>query len=342
MLAAGGKASEGRKEDGRDRHREDPLRQLVDAERLVDRGRRLVADQGAEEAVDDQVEIDQAEADRHRQHQQQHPPHVAVAPIEAPLELERRVAQVPGGDRKLDQGADEDADRVGVDPVLALEHRREDDDQQNDRQVPEQRRDREGAEAVVAVEHADDNPADPEQDQDREEDLGERDREVENRPFEARRDDRHDHRRGEDEEGRDRTEDEGDEQEQGRGEPEGLAVVLLLQLLGEDRHEGRLQRRVGKEGANQVGNLEGDREGRHRAADPVVGGGDDLPPEPGDPRRGGRDREERGRAGDPAGRRLRRRFLAGIEGLGGAQRGFRLDVAPVRRLGGLQYLSHSL
>ena len=76
-------------------------------------------------------------------------------------------------------GADEDPDRVGVDPVLAVEQRLEDDEHDDDRQVPEQRRDREGAEAVVAVEDADDDAADPEQDQDREEDLGEGDGEVE-------------------------------------------------------------------------------------------------------------------------------------------------------------------
>ena len=44
------------------------------------------------------------------------------------LELERRVAQVEGGDQQLDQGADEDPDRVGVDPVLAVEERRQDDE----------------------------------------------------------------------------------------------------------------------------------------------------------------------------------------------------------------------
>ena len=218
MLAAGGEAGQGREEHGRDRHREDPLRQLVDAERLVDRRRRLVADQAAEEAVDQHVEVDQAEADRHRQHQQEDAAHVGVAPLEAPLELERRVAQVEGGDQELDQGADEDADRVGVDPVLAVEVRNQEDQHGDDRQVPEQRRDREGAEAVVAVEDADDDTAHAEQDQDREEDLGEGDGEVEDRPFEARREERHDDRREQDEERRDRAQHEGDEQQQGRGQ----------------------------------------------------------------------------------------------------------------------------
>ena len=87
------------------------------------------------------------------------------------------------------------ADRVGVDPVLAVEQRAQDDQHGDDRQVPEQRRDREGAEAVVAVEDADDDAAHPEQDQDREEDLGEGDRQVEDLALEAGREERHDDRR---------------------------------------------------------------------------------------------------------------------------------------------------
>ena len=87
------------------------------------------------------------------------------------------------------------ADRVGVDPVLALEQRLDEDQHGDDRQVPEQRRDREGAEAVVAVEDADDDAADPEQDQDREEDLGEGDGEVEDLALEAGGEERHHDRR---------------------------------------------------------------------------------------------------------------------------------------------------
>ena len=41
-----GEAGQGREEDGRDRDREDPLRQLVDAEGFVDRRRRLVRRRG--------------------------------------------------------------------------------------------------------------------------------------------------------------------------------------------------------------------------------------------------------------------------------------------------------
>ena len=38
----------------------------------------------------------------------------------------------------------------------------------------------------------------------------------------------------------------------------------LLELLGEDRDEGRLDRGVGEQAADQVRDLEGDRERRHR------------------------------------------------------------------------------
>ena len=79
-----------------------------------------------------------------------------------------------------------------------------------------------------------------------------------------------------------------------------------------------------KRARTRFGHLEGDREGRHRAVDPVVAGGDDFAREAGDARGGGGDREESGRAGDPArlasGRRLGAEFLAGVEGLGRAQR----------------------
>jgi hypothetical protein len=136
--AAAGEAGQGREEDRRDRHREDSLRQLVDPEGLVDRRRGLVADEAAEEAVDQQVEVDQAEADRHRQHQQQDAAHAGVAPVEAELEAEGRVAQVPGRDQELDQGPGEDPDRVGVDLVAAVEHRLQHDQDDDDRQVPEQ------------------------------------------------------------------------------------------------------------------------------------------------------------------------------------------------------------
>ena len=47
------------------------------------------------------------------------------APVEVPREPEGRVAQVPRRDRQLDHGPDQHADRVRVDPVVAVERRLE-------------------------------------------------------------------------------------------------------------------------------------------------------------------------------------------------------------------------
>ncbi len=195
---------------------------------------------------------------------------------------------------------DQDADRVGVDPVVAVECRLEQDEHEDDHDVPEEGRDREGGEAVVAVQDPDHHPRDPEQDQDRKEDLRESDGEVEDLPAEARCEDRNDQGRGEHEHGGNRAEHQGDEVDQSRGEPEGLALVALLELLREDRDERSLDRRVREQGPDQVGDLEGDGERGHRPRDSEIAGSDDLADQAGHPREGGGDREEGGRAPEPA------------------------------------------
>ncbi len=130
-LLAGGVARERREEHGRNRDREDPLREHVDPKRLVDRRGRLRRDEEAGGAVDQQVEVDQPEADRHRQHQDQHAADVDVAKrlADSPSEWRdqrradsvRRVAQVDHQDRELEERADEHADRVRVDLVVLRE-----------------------------------------------------------------------------------------------------------------------------------------------------------------------------------------------------------------------------
>ena len=62
-----------------------------------------------------------------------------------------------------------------------------------------------------------------------------------------------------------RAEDREDQDEQRRGEPERLAPLALLEQLGEDRDERRAQRRVGEQAADEVRDLEGDRERREGA-----------------------------------------------------------------------------
>ncbi len=143
------------KSDGRDGHREDPLRQLVDPEGLVDRGRRFGRDERCRtRLLISSVEVDQAEADRHRQHQQQDPPHARVAPVEAPGEagtgvLRRSQAGIAQPHRGADAGWRSRRRRSGL---CSQNLGSRDDEHEDDRQVPEERRDREGPEAVVAVE----------------------------------------------------------------------------------------------------------------------------------------------------------------------------------------------
>ena len=90
------------------------------------------------------------------------------------------------------------------------------------------------------------------------------------------------------------AEHQADQEEQARGDPEGLLALALLEQLGEDRHERALERRVGEQRAHEVRHLEGDRERRHRAGDAEVAGRDDLAGQPEQARQAGREREERG------------------------------------------------
>ena len=120
------------------------------------------------------------------------------------------------------------------------------------------------------------------------------------------REHRHDRLGEQDERGGDAAEHQRDQEEQAGGDPEGLAPLALLQQLGEHRHEGALQRRVGEQRAHQVGHLEGDRERGHRARDAEVA----WPPRP------------RGRGRAPArGPWPRRRTLCCARGGRRAERG---------------------
>ena len=100
-------------------------------------------------------------------------------------------------------------------------------------------------------------------------------------------------------------------------------LLALLELLEEDRDERGLDRRVGEQAADEVRDLEGDRERRHRALDPEVARGDDLADQAGDPRERRGDREER-----------RRESRGGLPRLacGGAARERRLSGADRSRV----------
>ena len=112
--------------------------------------------------------------------------------VEHPRSRKGVLRRSKADERELDRGPDEDPDRVGVDLVLLRERRRQPDQHGDDRQVPEERRDREDREAVVAVEDADDEPGDAEHHQDREQQPRQGDREVVAAALEAGREQRHD------------------------------------------------------------------------------------------------------------------------------------------------------
>ena len=175
VVAARGVAGEGREQHGRDRDAEDALRQHVEAERAVDRGRRRLRDERAERRVDQRVEVDQAEAERHRQHQHQHGADARVAPVERDVEVEADALEHRQAHRELRDGAEDDRDRVRVDLVGAMEQRLERDQPHDDHEVPDHRRDRRDREVVVGVEDPDDEPVEPEQQHDREQDAAEAD-----------------------------------------------------------------------------------------------------------------------------------------------------------------------
>ena len=179
---------------------------------------------------------------------------------------------------ELHHRADQDPDRVRVDLVVLRQHRHEADQRGDDHGVPGHRRERRHAEVVERVEHADHEARQREQHHDREHQPREVHGQVLQRRVvvEARREHRH-QRLGEDHEQRgERAEDQQDQEEQARGDPEGLVALAALEQLGEHRHEGALEGRVGHERADEVRHLEGDRERRHGAADPEVPGGHDL------------------------------------------------------------------
>ena len=91
---------ERREEHGRHGDREHALRQHVDAERLVDGGRaESLVDAGREPRVDEQVEVDQAEAERDRQHQREDALHGLVARVAEPARCARGGASPDTGSR---------------------------------------------------------------------------------------------------------------------------------------------------------------------------------------------------------------------------------------------------
>jgi hypothetical protein len=231
---------QGREEHSRDRHREHSLREHVHQERLLDRGRgEIRVDQPRrKELVDDSVDVDQAEPERDRNHQHEHLPDGGIAPVEH--ELKPPVAPAKPGHRQenLDERRDQDRERVDVElraHRVRLRHsEREPDD---DREIPEDGRDRRNGEMVVAVEDPDDDARDAQQCDDRKEHARQSDRE---RLVVSRIAEDTDHpRRNEHVERCQRRQTKEHQPEQARCDAPGTSTFVSLEEVGEDRNEGR-------------------------------------------------------------------------------------------------------
>src|SRR5919202_2815345 len=140
------------------------------------RRRRLLGDPEAERGVDEQVEVDEPETDRHGEHQPEDAADARVAPAGGDRQLEADPLERRYGHRELDQRAREDADRVRVELLVAAEQGPERDQAGDDDDVPDQRRERRDREVVIGVEHADQQAVEAEQYDDREQDAAEADR----------------------------------------------------------------------------------------------------------------------------------------------------------------------
>ena len=174
QVAAGGEARERREQHGRDRDREHTLREHVDEERLLDRVRREVAvDQArGEERVDHRVDVDQPEAERDRNHHPEDAPDRGVMPVDQdpkPVVAAVEAAEPRHRQEHLDEGRRKDRRRVDVQLRAAgMRLRHADREPGDDREVPEDRRERRHREVVVAVQDPDDDSGDAEQRDDRE------------------------------------------------------------------------------------------------------------------------------------------------------------------------------
>jgi hypothetical protein len=205
------------------------------------------------------------------------------------VERDPQVEADPAQDREahaeLHRGPGHDAAGVPVELGVAGGSLVPDHERGDDHEVPDDRRERGDREVVVSLQHAHHQAVEAEQHDDREQDLREADRQVvELRRERVAREQRHQERRDEDEDDRHRAEHDQDQAEQRPGEGERVLLAALLEQLGEDRHEGRRERRVRHQRAQQVRHLERECERRERARRAEVARGHDLAHQAGDAR----------------------------------------------------------
>jgi hypothetical protein len=116
VVAAGRKASERREENGRNRDREDALREHVQAEGGSDRRRRELGVEQArrEQRVDEEVHVDEADRERDRQHQHEDALDRGVAPVENRRQSPVEASQPRDRQEELEERAEYDDAGVEV------------------------------------------------------------------------------------------------------------------------------------------------------------------------------------------------------------------------------------
>ena len=253
---------ERREEHGRDRDREDALRQHVEAEGEVDRPRReLGVDQPrGEQRPDQRRDVDQAERQRDREHEHEEPAHRRVAPVEDEPKTARRArgATAPAG-----AAAPASRGRSSRRRRTARRPRRRPPGTPRTRPRMITRFHATGVSAgTVNWSYALRIPTMIPERASRitigKRSAREADREVEVAAGRAEQLD--DQRRREHEDRREPGRDEEDEPEDRRRDPPRAGALALLEQLAEDRDERARERRVGDERADEVRDLERDRE----------------------------------------------------------------------------------
>ena len=183
QVAGRDEARERREEHRRDRHREHALRQHVDAERGLDgaRGVGAAVDGDREGRRDEQVDVDQPEPDRDRQHLREHAPQGGVADVPADRQPPAAPAQPRQRQQELHDGRHQPAPGVELDLVVRVVGAEADEQERDDHEVPDHRHERRHRELAEAHQDRVDEPGQAEQQHDREEDADERDGEVDAR-----------------------------------------------------------------------------------------------------------------------------------------------------------------
>ena len=229
-----------------------------------------------DDRIQGQVDVDQPQPQRDRHHQAQDVPHVRVPEAEPESQPDAGAAQQRQGDQELHDRGRQHAPRVHLRTVLERAAAAVDQQHRDDHEVPGHRREGRDAEDALRVEDAGDDAEQPHQHHDREQDPGQRHHQVGGDVAGSDQQHRHQQRRQQDEQGRDRAQHQRGRPQHHAGDPPRLLLLALLAQLQEHRHEGRADGVVGHDRADQVGQVERDREGRVDGARAEHRGGGDL------------------------------------------------------------------